>query len=143
MPVEIPKDKWTGKIRTVTLGATPAEGGTRARTITIGGDTTMPFMHFETPTLNTPAIAIEIKSRKPEDWSSLLQNVWGDAMDNPAAWAKAVEAAGADLIVAQGTEAGGHGGDCAVCAASGRAEWHCHRHDAGRVRLGGRHRQAR
>ena len=99
MPVEIPKDKWTGKVRTVTLGATAAEGGTRARSITVGGDTSMPFMHFETRTPNTPVIALEIKSRKPEDWSSLLEEVWGEAMQTPAAWAKAAESAGADLIV--------------------------------------------
>lgn len=99
MPVEIPKDKWTGKVRTVTLGATAAEGGTRARTVTVGGDTTMPFMHFEAPTPHTPVIAIEIKSRKPEDWSALLEKAWGDAMSDPAVWAKAAEAAGADLIV--------------------------------------------
>jgi acetyl-CoA decarbonylase/synthase, CODH/ACS complex subunit delta len=99
MPVEIPKDKWTGKIRQVTIGATAAEGGTRAKTVTVGGDTTMPFMHFETPTPHTPVIAVEIKSRKPEDWSTLLGEVWGEAMNNPADWAKAAEAAGADLIV--------------------------------------------
>ncbi len=99
MPVEIPKDKWTGKVRTVTIGATSAEGGTRARTITVGGDTTMPFMQFEAPTPHPPVIAIEIKSRKPDDWSALLEEVWGDAMNDPASWAKAAEAAGADLIV--------------------------------------------
>jgi len=99
MPVEIPKDKWAGKIRQVTLGATAAEGGTRAKTVTIGGDTTMPYMHFESPTPHTPVIAVEIKSRKPEDWSALLGETWGEAMNNPADWAKAAEAAGADLIV--------------------------------------------
>lgn len=99
MPVEIPKDKWTGKVRAVTLGATAAEGGTRSRSITVGGDTSMPFMHFETPTPNTPVIAIEIRSRKPEDWSSLLEEAWGQVVSDPAAWAKAAEAAGADLIV--------------------------------------------
>jgi acetyl-CoA decarbonylase/synthase complex subunit delta len=99
MPVEIPKDKWTGKIREVTLGATAAEGGTRARVITVGGETTMPFMQFEAPTPHTPVIAIEIKSRKPEDWSPLLAETWGEAMNNPADWAKAAETAGADLLV--------------------------------------------
>lgn len=99
MPVEIPKDKWTGKVRTVTIGATAAEGGTRSRTVTVGGDTTMPFMHFEAPTPNTPVIAVEIKSRKPDDWSALLEDAWGDAMQDPAAWAKAAEAAGADMLV--------------------------------------------
>ncbi|HEY3310100.1 MAG TPA: acetyl-CoA decarbonylase/synthase complex subunit delta [Anaerolineales bacterium] len=99
MPVEIPKDKWTGKVREVTFGATSSEGGTRSRKITVGGDTTMPFMQFEAPTPHTPVIAIEIKSRKPDDWSPLLEETWGDAMNNPADWAKAAEAAGADLIV--------------------------------------------
>jgi len=99
MPIEIPKDKWPGKIRTVTLGAMAAEGGTRAKTITVGGEGTLPFMHFETPMPNRPVIAIEIKDHKPDDWSPLLAEVWGEAMTDPAAWAKAAEAAGADLIV--------------------------------------------
>ncbi|MBU2610802.1 MAG: acetyl-CoA decarbonylase/synthase complex subunit delta [Chloroflexi bacterium] len=99
MTVEIPKDKWPGKIRTVTLGATAAEGGTRSKTITIGGEASLPFMHFENPTPNPPLVAIEIKDRKPEDWSPLLVEVWGAAMNDPAAWAKAAEAAGADLIL--------------------------------------------
>lgn len=99
MPIEIPKDKWPGKIRTVTLGATAAEGGTRSKTVTIGGEASLPFMHFENPTPNPPLVAIEIKDRKPEDWSPLLVEVWGAAMNDPAAWAKAAEAAGADLIL--------------------------------------------
>ena len=99
MPVEIPKDKWTGKVREIKFGATAAEGGTRAKSITVGGDTTMPYMQFEAPTLQTPVIAVEIKSRRPDDWSPLLAEVWSDVMDDPAAWAKAAEAAGADAIV--------------------------------------------
>jgi acetyl-CoA decarbonylase/synthase complex subunit delta len=99
MPVEIPKDKWTGKVREITLGATTTEGGTRTKTITVGGDVTMPFMHFETPAPHAPVIAIEVKNRKPEDWSPLLAEAWGDVMKDPASWAKAAESAGADLIV--------------------------------------------
>ena len=99
MPVEIPKDKWPGKIRTVTLGATAAEGGTRSRTVTVGGESSLPFMHFENPSPHPPAIAIEIKDRKPDDWSPLLAEAWGDAMNAPASWAKAAEAAGADVVV--------------------------------------------
>ena len=99
MPIEIPKEKWAGTLRTVTLGATAAEGGTRSRTVTVGGDNVLPFMHFEGQIKNRPAIAIEIKDRRPEDWSPLLAEIWGAAMDDPAAWAKAAEAAGADLLV--------------------------------------------
>jgi len=59
----------------------------------------MPYLQFEALTPNKPVIAIEIKSRKPEDWSPLLAEVWGDAMADPAQWAKKAEEAGADLIV--------------------------------------------
>jgi acetyl-CoA decarbonylase/synthase complex subunit delta len=99
MPIEIPKDKWPGSIKAITLGATTAEGGTRAKSITLGGQTSMPYLHYEAPMPNKPAIAIEIKSRKPDDWSPLLAKIWGDAMADPAQWAKKAEEAGADLIV--------------------------------------------
>lgn len=99
MPIEIPKDKWPGSIRAITIGATSADGGTRSKSITVGGGTTMPYLQFEAPTPNKPVIAIEVKSRKPEDWSPLLAEVWGEAMADPAQWAKKAEEAGADLIV--------------------------------------------
>ena len=99
MPIDIPKDKWPGSVRTVTIGATAAEGGTRTRTVTIGGQTTMPYLQYEAPTPHKPVIAIEIKSRKPDDWSLLLAEVWGESMNDPAQWAKKAEEAGADLIV--------------------------------------------
>jgi acetyl-CoA decarbonylase/synthase complex subunit delta len=99
MPVEIPKDTWPGAVRTVTLGATAAEGGTRTRVVTVGGQQSLPFMHFEHETPHRPVIALEIKDRRPADWSPLLLETWGDAANDAAAWAKAAEAAGADLIV--------------------------------------------
>lgn len=98
MPVEIPKDNWPGTVRTVTLGATAADGGTRTSTVTVGGEKNLPFLHFETAAPNRPVIAIEIKDHRPEDWSSLLLEAWGDAVDDPVKWAKAAEEAGADLI---------------------------------------------
>ena len=49
MPVEIPKDTWPGTVRTVTLGATAAQGGTRKTTVTVGGEKTLPFLNFEQP----------------------------------------------------------------------------------------------
>jgi len=99
MPIEIPKDKWPGKIKTITIGATAEDGGTRSKSITIGGQTTLPYLHFEAPMPNKPVIAIEIKSRKPDDWSPLLAEAWGDVMNDPAQWAKKAEEAGADLLV--------------------------------------------
>ncbi len=99
LTVEIPKEKWAGKVREVTLGATPEQGGTRAGTVTVGGEGTLPFLHFDGAIPHPPALAIEIKDRKPEDWSPLLYEAWGEAMDDPGDWAAAAEAAGADLLV--------------------------------------------
>lgn len=101
MPVTItvPTEKWSGKVREITLGAMAAEGGTRAKTVTVGGQTTLPFLHFEGSPPHPPAVALEIKSKKPDDWSTLLAEVWGQAMNDTAAWAKAAEAAGADLLL--------------------------------------------
>ena len=98
MPIEIPKDKWVGAVKTITLGATAADGGTRSSVVTIGGEKALPFMHFEAEMPHKPVVAIEIKDRKPDDWSPLLLDVWGDALNDPAAWAKAAEAAGAELL---------------------------------------------
>ena len=99
MPIEIPKDKWPGNVRPITIGATAAEGGTRAKAVTVGGQTTLPYMHFEAATPNKPVVAVEIKSRKPDDWSQLLNEVWGEAMADPAQWVKKAEETGADLLV--------------------------------------------
>lgn len=98
MTIDIPKEKWTGTVREVTIGATAEDGGSRTNTLTVGGETTMPYLHFEGQLPNPPALALEICDRKPDDWSPLLVEAWGDAMEDPAAWAKAAEEAGADLI---------------------------------------------
>ncbi len=98
MPIEIPKDKWSGSVKTITLGSA-SDGGTRTGVVTVGGEKALPFMHFEAETPHRPVVAIEIKDRKPDDWSPLLPEVWGAAMNDPAAWAKAAEAAGAELLL--------------------------------------------
>lgn len=100
MPVSvaIPKEKWTGRVREVTLGATSAEGGTRRQKVTVGGEATLPFLHFEGEIPHRPAIAIEVQDRYPDDWSPLLLEAWGDVLHDPAAWAQKAEALGADLI---------------------------------------------
>jgi acetyl-CoA decarbonylase/synthase complex subunit delta len=97
--LEIPTKKWTGQVREIVLGATAAEGGTRTKTVTVGGEGTLPFLDFEAPMPNPPRVAIEIKDRKPDDWSPVLKEVWGEVMNDPAEWAKAVEALDVDLVV--------------------------------------------
>ena len=101
MTVEIPRDSWPGAVNTVTLGATSDEGGTRSSTVTIGGEKSLPFMHFENPTPHRPVIAMEIAAAHPTDWSAVLLETWGSTAEDPAAWAQACEEAGADLIMLQ------------------------------------------
>jgi len=98
MAIEIPKEKWAGNVREITIGATADQGGTRTRTITVGGETALPFLHHEGEIPNPPTLAIEIRDRKPDDWSPILYETWGEAIEDPAEWAKAAEAAGADMI---------------------------------------------
>jgi len=105
--VEIPKEKWPGKVREVVLGATPEEGGTRSHTVTIGGETTLPFLHWEGEIPHPPKVAIEIWDRKPTEWAAPLLEAWGDVVNDPATWAQAAEARGADLILLKLT-AGDH-----------------------------------
>ena len=92
------KEKWAGKVREITLGATAADGGTRTHTVVVGGETAMPFLHFEGDFPHAPVVAIEIKDQKPADWSPLLLEAWGEVMADPARWAQAAEQAGASLI---------------------------------------------
>jgi acetyl-CoA synthase len=99
--VQLVKEQWTGQVREVTLGATAEAGGTRTKTVTVGGQTTLPFLHFEGEIPHRPVVAIEIQDRRPDDWSPLLEEAWGDAMDDPGEWAKAAEKAGADVIALQ------------------------------------------
>ena len=81
--IAVPTEKWTGKVNEVTLG------GDSRKKVTVGGETTLPFLHFEGFIPHRPAIAIDVEDRAPQDWSSVLQAAWGDAMsEGPAAWAR-------------------------------------------------------
>ncbi len=97
--VSIPKEKWSGRVRAITLGATAAEGGTRSHTVTVGGETTLPFLHFEGEIPNRPVVAIEVVDRRPADWPAPLLDAWGDVVNDPATWARTAAERGADLIL--------------------------------------------
>lgn len=97
--VQIPAEKSAGKVHEVTLGATAADGGTRTSTITVGGETSLPFLHFESEMVHRPVVGVEIHDQNPKDWPDHLREAWGDVMNDPCEWAKAAVAAGADLVV--------------------------------------------
>jgi acetyl-CoA decarbonylase/synthase complex subunit delta len=97
--VQVPTEKWTGTVREVTLGATEADGGTRSTTVTVGGETTLPFLHFEGTIPRPPVIAVEVCSGQPDGWSEVLLEAWGDVVGDVAAWANKAEELGADLLM--------------------------------------------
>ena len=74
MATNILKEKYTGKINTVTIGATKEQGGTRTSTVTVGGDSTMPFLQFEGDIPLKAVVAIEIQDIKPS-WHPELHKV--------------------------------------------------------------------
>jgi len=99
MPVQVLKDRNSSKVAVVTLGATEENGGTRKKILQIGGEATLPFLHFEGATPNRPVVAMEVVDRSPIEWNSEVKNAIGDVIDNPVAWAKkCVNEWGADLI---------------------------------------------
>jgi acetyl-CoA decarbonylase/synthase, CODH/ACS complex subunit delta len=99
MALQILKERNSGKVNTVTIGATKSEGGTRTSVVTIGGDSSLPYMHFEGETPFKPVIAMEVQSRKPEQWNDEVKAPFADVLGDPVAWAKkCVEQYGADMI---------------------------------------------
>jgi len=99
--VEIPdvKKSWPHAINAVTIGATSAEGGTRTSTLTVGGETTLPFYHFEGAMPNRPVVAMEVWDVPAEDWPDTVREPFADVLADPAAWAaRCVEQFGAEMI---------------------------------------------
>ncbi|RUM74384.1 MAG: acetyl-CoA decarbonylase/synthase complex subunit delta, partial [Sulfurovum sp.] len=74
-------------INEVTLGATPDQGGTRGKTVTIGGETSLTYLTFEGEFPRRPAIAVEVFDIAPEDWPPQLAEHYKDVFGDTAAWA--------------------------------------------------------
>ncbi len=99
MAIEEPKERWSTTVATTCVGATSEEGGTRGRVICLGGETTLPFLHFEGEAPNPPAIAMEVLDTRPADWPEALVAPFADVIDSPAEWAaKCVKEYGAEMI---------------------------------------------
>jgi len=95
----MPVEQWSGSVLEVQIGATAAQGGTRDRTVTVGGAATLPFLQHEGSPGARPAIAFEVLDRPRETWAAALEQVYGDVKHDPAAWAQKCEQEfGADLI---------------------------------------------
>jgi acetyl-CoA decarbonylase/synthase complex subunit delta len=93
-----PVETYPGKIVEVKLGATKGEGGTRGRSITIGGETSPPFYTFERPVVHPPVVTLDVFDMELPLSKAVKMHV-KDVIGDPAAWAKlAVEKFGADMV---------------------------------------------
>jgi len=93
-----PVETYPGKIVEVKLGATKGEGGTRGRSIIIGGETSPAFYTFEQPILHPPVVTLDVFDMKIPLSKAVKMHV-KDVIGDPAAWAKlAVEKFGADMV---------------------------------------------
>lgn len=95
------KIKFPGKIVTVKLGATKSEGGTRARSILIGGEEAPTFYHFAAPSPHLPVVACDVFDTKIPIPKAVKMHI-EEVVDDPAEWAKLyVNKFGADMITLQ------------------------------------------
>ena len=93
-----PVETYPGKVVEVKLGATRSEGGTRGKTVVIGGETTPAFYTFERPTPHPPVISLDVFDTEVPLAKAVKMHV-KDVLGDPAAWAKlAVDKFGADMI---------------------------------------------
>lgn len=96
MEVPVPKEKWTGSIGEMELGASQEKGGSR-RPLRLGGNRGLPFLSFEDPARRTVALAGFVADSL-EDVPSPIRKAFGEAVNDPANWAAAWKEKGADLI---------------------------------------------
>jgi acetyl-CoA decarbonylase/synthase complex subunit delta len=87
-----------GRIAEVKLGATKSEGGSRGKTLTIGGEAAPAYYTFEKLMPHPPVIAIDVFDMKVPLPKAVKMHV-KEVLEDPAAWAKlAVEGFEADLL---------------------------------------------
>jgi acetyl-CoA decarbonylase/synthase, CODH/ACS complex subunit delta len=99
MTFEIPEETSPGKIVEVTIGATAAQGGTRSRSVTIGGTTALPFHFFEGLHPHPPVVAMEVFDKVPAKYPDSLREFYQDVLENPAEMARrCVGEFGAEMI---------------------------------------------
>ncbi|MBN1671815.1 MAG: acetyl-CoA decarbonylase/synthase complex subunit delta [Kiritimatiellae bacterium] len=118
------KEKWTNRINAVTIGATADQGGTRGKTVTVGGETTLPALTFEGEIPNPPVIAGLIADVVPDGWPEILKKAIGGVIQSPAEWAqKCVQDYKTDLICLKllGADPQGANRSRAECAATVKA----------------------
>ena len=93
-----PINSYSGKIVEVQLGATKSQGGSRGRSLVVGGETSPAFYSFESKLNNPPILTLDVFDMKVPLSKAVKMHV-KEVVDDPAAWAKlAVNKFGADMV---------------------------------------------
>ncbi len=89
--------EWKHTIEEVTLGATSSDGGSRGRTITIGGENALPY-YFDSPMPNRNYVSMDVFDMSIGMARAVRTN-YEDVLESPADWAKKVVSKfGADMV---------------------------------------------
>ncbi|HQQ25673.1 MAG TPA: hypothetical protein PLR51_05255, partial [Methanomassiliicoccales archaeon] len=96
MEVPVPKEKWTGSIGEMELGASAEKGGSRS-SLRLGGNRGLPFLSFEDPAARAVALAGFVADTL-DDVPLAVKKAFGEAVNDPVGWAVAWKEKGADLI---------------------------------------------
>ena len=94
MAIELVKEKYANPINRVEIGP---PGG--ARSVRIGGESTLPFLFDEGAMPNSPVVALEVFDCEPVDWADSLKRAYGEVLKDPVRWAgKCVKDFGAKVL---------------------------------------------
>ncbi|MDD5018998.1 MAG: acetyl-CoA decarbonylase/synthase complex subunit delta [Candidatus Omnitrophica bacterium] len=78
---------WSQRVHEVRIGATKQEGGSRAVTLTVGGQGALPFLFKEGALPHPPLIAAEVFDVIDEDWPETLCRDLDGMSRDPVRWA--------------------------------------------------------
>ncbi len=93
-----PVETYSGRIVEVQLGATKSEGGTRGRSVVVGGERSPAYYLFENPVPHSPVITLDVFDMKVPLAKAVKMHV-EEVVGDPVAWAKlAVDKFGAEMI---------------------------------------------
>lgn len=99
MGFEMPKERFAGRIREVVIGATKEQGGTRSRSLLVGGSNGLPFHTFESEMPHRPAILMDVLDTVRVVPEELVRSI-GPVVKEPVEWARKCEREwGADAVV--------------------------------------------
>jgi len=97
--VNIPIEEYPGSIVEVRLGATKAEGGSRSRSIVIGGETAPAFYNYQALPPHKPVIAMDVFDWAKIPLAKAVKMHFREVVGDPGEWAKlCVEKFDAEMI---------------------------------------------